>query len=131
MSTPGLPGEAYLFFAGKPLLIPLFEALAARIQAKFPDAALRVQKSTLSWLDPTPFCYVSIRNKHALMLSVHFFARLDSPRVFAATEPYPNRWTHHIIFSSPEEIDDELMELIALSHDFRRSLKGRTGRTTE
>lgn len=35
--------------------------------------------------------------------------RLDSPRVDAATEPYPNRWTHHLLISDPAEIDDELM----------------------
>lgn len=26
-----------------------------------------------------------------------------------AVEPYPNRWTHHVLISAPEEIDDELM----------------------
>ena len=32
-----------------------------------------------------------------------------SPRIAVATEPYPGRWTHHIVVSSLEEIDDELM----------------------
>ena len=29
---------------------------------------------------------------------------LDSPRVDAKTEPYPNRWTHHLIVGSAEEL---------------------------
>ena len=35
--------------------------------------------------------------------------RKESPRIDAATEPYPNRWTHHMLISRTEEIDDELM----------------------
>ena len=34
---------------------------------------------------------------------------LDSPRVDAKTEPYPNRWTHHVMIGSAEEIDQELL----------------------
>jgi len=33
----------------------------------------------------------------------------ESPRIDAASEPYPNCWTHHMLISSAEEIDDELM----------------------
>ena len=34
---------------------------------------------------------------------------LESPRVDAKTEPYPNRWTHHVMIGSAEEIDQELL----------------------
>ena len=34
---------------------------------------------------------------------------MDSPRIAVATEPYPGRWTHHIVVAGPEEIDGELM----------------------
>ena len=27
----------------------------------------------------------------------------------AKTEPYPNRWTHHVMIGSAEEIDQELL----------------------
>ena len=30
-------------------------------------------------------------------------------RIDIATEPYPNRWTHHVLVSSLDEIDEELM----------------------
>ncbi|MBR4549402.1 MAG: hypothetical protein IKO83_05745 [Oscillospiraceae bacterium] len=33
--------------------------------------------------------------------------RLDSPRAAICTEPYPGRWTTHIVLGSPEEIDGE------------------------
>jgi hypothetical protein len=38
--------------------------------------------------------------------------RVTSPRIEIATEPYPNRWTHHLLISRLEEIDEELMSWI-------------------
>lgn len=35
--------------------------------------------------------------------------RVESPRIDVATEPYPNRWTHHVLVASEEELDEELM----------------------
>ena len=34
---------------------------------------------------------------------------MESPRIDAAVEPYPNRWTHHVLVQGMEEIDEELM----------------------
>ena len=33
--------------------------------------------------------------------------RKDSPRIDVATQPYPGRWTHHVMVGSAEEIDEE------------------------
>ena len=44
-----------------------------------------------------------------IVVTVGTGRRLESPRIDIATEPYPNRWTHHILISGPDEIDDELM----------------------
>ena len=35
--------------------------------------------------------------------------RLASPRIWQAVEPYPNRWTHHMLVSDETQLDDELM----------------------
>ena len=45
----------------------------------------------------------------------------ESPRIDAATEPYPNRWTHHMLISSVDEIDDELMGWIKEAAEFSAS----------
>ena len=34
---------------------------------------------------------------------------LDSERVAVKTEPYPGRWTPHIVVGSADEIDEELI----------------------
>ena len=47
--------------------------------------------------------------------------RKESLRIDVATEPYPNRWTHHILISSAKEIDDELIDWIKEASDFSAS----------
>ena len=44
--------------------------------------------------------------------------RKDSPRIDVATEPYPNRWTHHVMVGSVNEIDEELLSWICEAADF-------------
>ena len=44
--------------------------------------------------------------------------RKESVRIDASTQPYPNRWTHHVMIGAREEIDDELLSWIAEAADF-------------
>ena len=44
--------------------------------------------------------------------------RVDSSRIAVAIEPYPNRWTHHVIVQSADEIDDKLMGWIREAYEF-------------
>ena len=34
---------------------------------------------------------------------------MPPPRIAVATEPYPNRWTHHVVVARPEDVDGELL----------------------
>ena len=47
--------------------------------------------------------------------------RLDSPRVAVATEPYPGRWTHHILISDETQIDGELLDWLREAWEFAES----------
>ena len=109
-------GDVLFFFDGHPLELSLYEALFARMEAAFPQAAVKVQKSQISFYERHLFAAVSLplrRKKtwpeHCLVVTVGLNRRLDSPRVAVAVEPYPGRWTHHILLTAPEEIDDALM----------------------
>ena len=55
-------------------------------------------------------------NTILLLLTIGLARRLDSPRV--AVEPYPNRWTHHVILSEVGQLDSELMDWLQEAHDF-------------
>ena len=57
---------------------------------------------------PDPYLVVTFGLEHPV----------ESPRIAVATEPYPNRWTHHLILSRPEEVDDELMAWLKEAADF-------------
>ena len=35
-----------------------------------------------------------------------------------SVEPYPGRWTNHILITRPEEVDVELMEWLREAHNF-------------
>lgn len=105
------------FFQQQPEALPLYETLEAAILDQIPDVRIKVQKSQISFYNRHLFGCVSflrVKKKKELppcyiVVTVGLARRLESPRVAAATEPCPGRWTHHIVVSAPEEIDPELM----------------------
>jgi hypothetical protein len=56
--------------------------------------------------------------KDYLVLTLGLPVPLDSERVAVKTEPYPGRWTHHIVISRPDELDEELLSWIRESYDY-------------
>ncbi|HJB59761.1 MAG TPA: hypothetical protein H9771_08950 [Candidatus Faecalibacterium faecipullorum] len=100
-----------------PEALPLYEALEGRILAEVDSVRIKVQKSQITFYNRRLFACASfarVRRKAELppcwlVVTVGLARRLDSPRVAVATEPYPGRWTHHIVISDPAEVDDELM----------------------
>ena len=93
---------------------------------EIPRASLRVQKTQITFTNPRVFAAVSflpVRRKerrlaHYITVTLGLNRRLDSPRVDAASEPYPGRWTHHFLVASPEEIDEELTGWIREAAEF-------------
>ena len=103
-----------------PDALPLYEALEGRILAEIPGVRIKVQKSQITFYNKHLFgcvSYIRVRKKSQLppcwlVLTLGLARRLESPRVDIATEPYPGRWTHHIVVGSAGEIDGELMDWI-------------------
>ena len=100
-----------------PEALPLYEALEGRILAEVDGVRIKVQKSQITFYNRHLFAcvsYVRVRKKAQLppcyiVVTVGLARKVESPRIAVATEPYPGRWTHHIVVAGPEEIDDELM----------------------
>ena len=118
-----MTADELMFFDPMPGALPLYDALRARLLAEMPDAAVRVQKTQITFSARYGFAFVSLRRmrgcpKVFLIVSFGLSRRLDSPRVAMAVEPYPNRWTHHVIVSEAGQIDDELMGWLREAHDF-------------
>ena len=109
--------KALLFFQQDMEALPLYEQLESLILDRIPDVQIKVQKSQISFYNRHMFACVSFakvrkakeRPDHYIVVTFGLDHRLDSPRIDVATEPYPNRWTHHVLISASSEIDDELM----------------------
>ena len=109
--------EILFFFERDPAALPLYEAFEERVLAEIGSVTVRVQKTQITFTNPRVFAAVSFlparkkdrRPEHYITVTLGLNRRLDSPRVDAASEPYPARWTHHLLISSVEEIDGELM----------------------
>ena len=129
MKTPAqYESDVLFFFEGKPLELSLYQELFRRMEQRFPEASVKVQKSQISFYGRHLFAAASlpVRRKkswpeHCLVVTVGLSHRLDSPRVAVATEPYPGRWTHHILISNETQIDGELLDWLREAWEFAES----------
>ena len=109
--------------------LPLYERLEGLILEQIPDVKIKVSKTQISFSNKRSFTFVSFnpcrraKERPNVWMTVTFGLsyQKDSPRIDAATEPYPNRWTHHVMVGSGEEIDIELMGWIREAAEFSAS----------
>ncbi len=119
-------GDTLLFFADHPEALELYLDLEKRLYAGFPHVNKRVQKTQITFTNRHVFACVSfarVKRKAELpsgylVLTIGLPESLDSPRIAVKTEPWPGRWTHHIVLGRTEELDEELFAWIGLSYAF-------------
>ena len=109
--------DVMLFFSKVPGALPLYERLEGEILSRFPETTVTVQKSLIAFDNGRRFAFASLRGKR-LVVTFGLGHRVDSPRIAQATEPYPGRWTHHVLVADTSELNDELFQWIALAYDF-------------
>ena len=105
------------FFDSHPDALPLYEKFEKSVADLVPDVKIKVQKTQISFYNRHLFSCVSfarVRKKKDcpdcyIVITFVLSHKAESPRIDIATEPYPNRWMHHVLISDPGEIDDELM----------------------
>ncbi|MCI7733219.1 MAG: DUF5655 domain-containing protein [Dysosmobacter sp.] len=123
--------DALFFFSGHEAAIPIYEKLEDRVLAAIPDAKVKVSKTQISFSHKRGFAFVSFnpcrraKERPEVWMTVSFGLgyQKQSPRIDVATEPYPNRWTHHVMVGSVDEIDDELMAWLIEAAAFSASKK--------
>ncbi len=121
-----MTADKLFFFDQHMDALSLYEAFERRVTERIENVRIKVQKTQISFYNRHLFACVSfarIRKKKdfpPVWLTVTFGLehKLESPRIEIATEPYPNRWTHHLLISDEEEIDDELMAWVREAADF-------------
>ena len=113
--------------AWKPELVPTARAFWERCLERWPETEVVTQKSQVGLRDPRPYCAlwpplhggIRRRPKDYLVLSLVLPERLASERVVEAVEPYPGRWTNHLLLTAPGDIDQELLTWVAEARRFR------------
>lgn len=126
MNTPEHYEQDVLsFFDGKPTELDLYETLFQKLDTQYSEAAVKVQKTQISFYGKCLFAAASVPTrrkkgwpKTCLMVTIGLGHEKRSPRIAVATEPYPGRWTHHILIERPEQIDEELLEWFREAYDF-------------
>ena len=61
------------------------------------------------------------RPKPFLTITFGLAYRKESDRIDAVVEAYPNRWTHHVMIGSVEEVDEELLSWIVEEAEFAKN----------
>ncbi len=112
--------EVLLFFDRHMDALLLYEAFEDRLLREVGPVRRKVQKSQISFYNRHLFACVSfakVRKKREcpasyIVVTFGLSHKVESPRIEIATEPYPNRWTHHVLISEAEELDEELFSWI-------------------
>ena len=121
-----LDADTLMFFDQHMDVLPLYKAFEEILFDSFPVVNKRVQKTQITFSNRHVFACVSFaRVKRKAELPMRYMvitlglpAPLDSERVAVKTEPYPGRWTHHFVVSTPEELDEELLSWIKTAYTF-------------
>ena len=121
-----IDANTLMFFDRHTEALPLYRAFEALLFDSFPVVNKRVQKTQITFSNRHVFACVSfarVKRKAELpagymVLTLGLPAPLASERVAVKTEPYPGRWTHHIVVSKPEELDEELLSWVREAYDF-------------
>ena len=129
MKTPAhYAPDVLFFFDGKPAELALYETLFRHMEEVFPDASVKVQKNQISFYGRHLFGAVSlpVRRKknwpeHCIVVTIGLSHPLESPRAAVSVEPYPGRWTNHVLVSEASQVDEELLEWLNEAWAFAES----------
>ena len=127
MQEPDTATELFFELDGEAL--PLYMLFEERLSATFPNTRKRVQKTQITFVNRHVFACVSfarVKRKTEmpspyLVITLGLPYPLESERVAVKTEPYPGRWTTHIVVGTPDELDDELFCWVAQAYGFAES----------
>ena len=126
-----MDNDVFFFFGDHMDALPIYERLEKGILTWIPDVKIKVAKTQITFAKRYGFAFVSFnpcrkaKERPAVWMTVTFGmgCRKESPRIDVATQPYPGRWTHHVMVGSEEEIDEELLDWIKEAADFSDAKK--------
>lgn len=119
-------------FESRPGSLALYEAFEAALIKRYPQTEIRPKKTQVGFFDGCGFAWASPPTRWrrridgpCIVITLGLPARLDSPRIMEAVEPYPGRWTHHLLLTDAHQIDSELLAWLDEAHGFALSKRRR------
>lgn len=120
-----MDSSVLLFFEKMPQALPIYEAFTKRLLKELGPVQVKVQKSQIAFSNRYQFAFIwhpsrRFRGRKGVYMVVTFGVshRIEDSRIEAATEPYPNRWTHHVPVATPAELDGELLDWLEQAYAF-------------
>lgn len=130
MKTPGnwtIEG----LFKGYPFSYQLFEVVREFIES-LGAVKTKVNKTQISFSTKTGFAWVWLPQmwikkapENSIVLSFGLGRRLIHPRIEESTEPYPGRWTHHVVIEKESDFDDSVRTWLREAFEFSQNRKGK------
>ena len=117
-----MSNDELLFFTSMPQMLPLYTALRDQLDQLYPDVTAKVGKTQISLRNRYVFATVSLPWRKVkgwpeeyLLLSFGLSYHNEHPRIALAVEPYPNRWTHHVLLT---RLDETVMGWVEEAYQF-------------
>ncbi len=123
------------FFEREPRALPLFEAAQTRIEAAFPGAALRIQKTQINFDDPHMFvcCSLPLRRMKGwpevcVILTFVLPYEVKHERIAVCSPVRVERFTHHVLLTEARGVDAQIIEWLREAHGLMRVMRHRKQR---
>jgi len=96
-----------------------------RLLLGFPGVTVVARKTQVGFRHKRMFAWVWLpirrvkgRPESYVVLSLGLRRKIDSARAAGAVEPYPGRWTNHLIIAREADLDDELIGWLKEAYEF-------------
>lgn len=109
MSKPSQAEQIDAFFAGNVRRIALFGAVRQMVESLGP-VEMQVMRSQIAFGTATKFAWVwtplpgDRRPPDSLVLTFGLDHPAEDPQIVEVVEPYPGRWTHHVILEREADL---------------------------
>lgn len=117
--------DILMTFSRLPAALPIFQGADEKIRAAFPDVRTKVSKTQVGYYNKHLFAALwpplrTLKGRTGLYIVLTFGLGYQKkhPRIIETVEPYPNRWTHHVLIAQSEEMDALMMAWLGEAYDF-------------
>ncbi|MDL2248736.1 DUF5655 domain-containing protein [Tyzzerella sp. OttesenSCG-928-J15] len=112
-------------FDKKPLTFPIYQEAENIILQAFPDTRIKVSKTQVSYYNKhlyaalwPPMRKIKKVEGTYIVLTFGIGYKVEDERIIESVEPYPNRWTHHVLIFDPAGMDEKIMNWLREAYDF-------------